>query len=381
MENYDRQQDGGAPPPESVEQADANAGVEHIEITLEEAAAMEKEQLEAWGKRYAENALERERLRAEELEHDAVITKAREHAIENSERHRVLDELRRGAEQIGRPKEDAQEREERLAKFAEEWLQREQQQKERPQQPVEEKTAEENLDEYVQQQYKWAKNELKDNDLKWLLEHDTNFREEWVEGQPLDDPLAKEMLERFPPREEKHMDEPVNDPGAGDAVNTGFEHAPGEEGVDHTDEAIINPDKDVLEGYYHGSVGDEEGADRTDEPANDPVAGDAFEDGFGYDPGEGGADRNYESMYGTYESMYGTEDSGEDGADRADGPVVGTDEGYYRDVGDEEGADYMDDFGIDAVEGDPAPSGFGEHAYESFGDAGEAFDDSFDSDW
>jgi hypothetical protein len=89
----------------------------------------------------------------------------------------------------------------------------------------------------------------------------------------------------------------------------------------------------------------------------------------------------YESMYGTYESMYGTEGSGEDGAARAEGPVVDSDEGYYRDVGDEGGADYMDDFGIDALEGDPAPSGFGEHAYESFGDAGEAFDDSFDSDW
>ena len=64
---------------------------------------------------------------------------------------------------------------------------------------------------------------------------------------------------------------------------------------------------------------------------------DTFEDGFGYDPGE------------------------------AD-------------------AGYMDDSGIDSgkvsFEGDPALSGFGEHAYEPLGEVGESFEDSsFDSAW
>jgi len=187
MENYDRQQ-------ESVEQADANAGdVEHIEITLEEAAAMEKEYERLEMQRFAERALEREQLRAEELERDGVITKAREVAMEpeNVERYRALDEIHRRAEEMQMPKEDAEERQERLAKSADEWLQREQQQQESSQQPVEKTAEPEDLGEYVQSQYKWAKNFLRDNspeDQKWLLENDSKYREAWLEGQPPDDP-------------------------------------------------------------------------------------------------------------------------------------------------------------------------------------------------
>src|SRR5829696_2842412 len=222
MENYDRQQ-------ESVEQADANAGdVEHIEITLEEAAAMEKEYERLEMQRFAERALEREQLRAEELERDGVITKAREVAMEpeNMERYRWQQDMYRRAEESQMPKLDAEERQERLAKFGEEWLKREQQQQERSQQPVEKTAEPEDLGEYVQSQYKWAKDFLSNNspeDQKWLVENDSKFREDWLAGQPPDDPLAKEIQERFPMREEKHMDEPVNDPGAGDAVKTGVD--------------------------------------------------------------------------------------------------------------------------------------------------------------
>src|ERR687893_1833651 len=211
---------GGTPPPEDGEQADANSGdVEHIEITLEEAKAMEEEYERDYWQRYTERALERERLRAEELERDRVITKAREVALEpeNMEDYKFIQEIRRGGDQMRAPKLDAEERQERLAKFGEEWLKREQQQKERSQQPVEKTAEPEDMGEYVQHVYKWARTFLKDKspeDLKWLVENDSKFREEWLDGQPLDDPLAKEIRERFPMREEKHMDEPVNDPGA-----------------------------------------------------------------------------------------------------------------------------------------------------------------------
>jgi hypothetical protein len=378
MENYDRQQ-------ESVEQADANAGdVEHIEITLEEAAAMEKEHERLEMQRFAERALEREQLRAEELERDRVIDKAREVAMEpeNVERYRWLQDMSRRAEEMQRPKEDAEERQEHLAKFADEWLKREQQQQERSQQPVEKTAEPEDLGEYVQSQYKWAKNFLRDNspeDQKWLLENDSKYREAWLEGSPPDDPLAKEIRERFPMREEKHMDEPVNDLGAGDAVKTGVDEndiemppddigqagAPGEEGVDHTDEPIIDSDKDVLEGYYR-DVGDEEGADRAGEPVVDPVAKETVKTASGHDLDEEGADRADEPVN--------------------DLAVLDTfEDGFGYDPGEDD-AGYMDDSGIDSgrvsFEGDPALSGFGEHAYEPLGDVGESFEDSsFDSAW
>jgi hypothetical protein len=97
----------------------------------------------------------------------------------------------------------------------------------------------------------------------------------------------------------------------------------------------------------------------------DPVAGDSYDDGYGYNTGENGADYSYAPSVEGADYSY---DTGEDGA------------GYTNGSG-EDGADYAYDSGTDSFEGDPADSGYGEHAYEPPGDVEGLSDDSFDSVW